>query len=101
MCVSAGAGSHDPLVFLFTEHNNLLELQGETITSPSNENVAARNGYPTYAGFEKKNVVLMICDAPRADHMSSYGYYRNTTPFLEALVSQGNALQLTNFYGIS
>ena len=90
----------NPLVFLFTEHNNFLELQGETITSPGNQNVAARNGYPTYAGFEK-NVVLMICDALRADHMSSYGYYRNTTPFLEALVSQGNALQLTNFYATS
>lgn len=40
----------------------------------------------------------MVCDALRADHVSSYGYYRDTTPFLEALVNQSNAFQLTNFY---
>jgi len=33
----------------------------------------------------QKNVVLIIVDAMRADHMSLYGYERKTTPFLDSL----------------
>ena len=31
----------------------------------------------------KKNVILIIVDALRADHMSAYGYERNTSPYLK------------------
>jgi len=34
------------------------------------------------------NVVLLTIDTLRADHLSSYGYERNTTPFLDQLASQ-------------
>jgi arylsulfatase A-like enzyme len=35
------------------------------------------------------NVVLIILDTVRADHLSAYGYGRKTTPYLETLAAQG------------
>lgn len=35
------------------------------------------------------NVVLIILDTVRADHLSVYGYERKTTPFLETLAANG------------
>jgi arylsulfatase len=35
-----------------------------------------------------KNVVLVTLDALRADHLSSYGYGRETTPFLDSLAAE-------------
>ena len=41
------------------------------------------------AGARRKNVVLIIVDSLRADRMQVYGYQRETTPFLSALVQSG------------
>ncbi len=35
------------------------------------------------------NVILIMLDAARADHMSIYGYERQTTPFLDSLYQTG------------
>jgi len=35
------------------------------------------------------NIVLIILDTTRADHLSVYGYGRKTTPFLESLAAEG------------
>ena len=35
------------------------------------------------------NIILIVMDAVRADHLSCYGYSRPTTPFLEALGADG------------
>jgi glucan phosphoethanolaminetransferase (alkaline phosphatase superfamily) len=35
------------------------------------------------------NIILIHADAMRADHMSSYGYERNTTPFIHSLIKKG------------
>jgi len=35
------------------------------------------------------NVVLILIDALRADHLGCYGYQRNTSPAIDALASQG------------
>jgi len=42
---------------------------------------------------ELKNIILIHADALRADHMSSYGYKRDTTPFISSLV-RGGATQI-------
>ena len=34
-------------------------------------------------------IVLIVIDTLRADHVGCYGYFRNTTPFLDSLASQG------------
>lgn len=46
-----------------------------------------RDGLPY--NFDEKNVVIIMLDAARADHMSVYGYERETTPFLDSLHSEG------------
>lgn len=35
-----------------------------------------------------RNIVLLTLDAVRADHLSSYGYDRETTPFLDGLAAE-------------
>ena len=36
-----------------------------------------------------RNVVLVVLDSVRADHVGAYGYERPTTPRLDALASKG------------
>ena len=45
--------------------------------------------YPKLPIFEKKNVILIVSDALRADRMGVYGYGRDTTPFLSGLFAKG------------
>ncbi len=49
------------------------------------EQDAARRAYRPAAGAQRRNVILIVVDALRADHMGIYGYGRNTTPNLQAL----------------
>lgn len=39
------------------------------------------------------NIVLLAVDSLRADHMSCYGYHRNTTPHLDRFASQGTLFE--------
>ena len=41
-----------------------------------------------------KSVIIIIVDALRADHLSAYGYGRNTTPFIDKLVYDGRAARV-------
>jgi arylsulfatase A-like enzyme len=41
------------------------------------------------AAAEGPNVVLILLDALRADHLSAYGYARETTPTIDALAKEG------------
>jgi glucan phosphoethanolaminetransferase (alkaline phosphatase superfamily) len=50
---------------------------------------AARAAYPRHQPFDKKNVIVIIVDSLRADHMGVYGYDRPTTPFLSGLAAAG------------
>ena len=46
--------------------------------------------YPRHIpGARRTNVILIIVDSLRADHMQVYGYERPTTPFLSELVERG------------
>ncbi|MFA6049410.1 MAG: sulfatase [Candidatus Micrarchaeia archaeon] len=38
---------------------------------------------------EQPNIVLISIDTLRADHVGAYGYYRNTTPNIDALAARG------------
>lgn len=44
---------------------------------------------PPQAAAVTPNVVWILLDACRADHLSCYGYPRNTTPALDAIASRG------------
>lgn len=43
----------------------------------------------TQRGSNRPNVVLIVIDGARADHVSAYGYARQTTPFLDQMAREG------------
>jgi arylsulfatase A-like enzyme len=47
----------------------------------------------------KPNIVVMLLDAARADHLSCYGYHRETTPFIDSIAESGT--QYKNAYSNS
>ncbi len=53
------------------------------------EGIRVRQRYPKTIPFVKKNVILVIVDALRADHLRAYGYRRSTSPFLDSLYASG------------
>jgi phosphoglycerol transferase MdoB-like AlkP superfamily enzyme len=51
---------------------------------------AARAEYqPVATAAERRNVVVIVVDSLRPDHMGVYGYGRDTTPFLSGLARDG------------
>lgn len=48
----------------------------------------------------KKNVVVVIIDCLRADHLLSYGYDRNTTPFINNFIEKYKTSQIENTFSI-
>jgi arylsulfatase len=46
-----------------------------------------------------KNIILLSADALRADHLSCYGYHRETSPVLDELVEE--SIRFTNAYSAS
>lgn len=68
-------------------------------TTPHRERVAqqdqaARAAYPRQQNFQRRNVILIIVDALRADHLPLYGYNQPTTPFLSELAQSGKLRQV-------
>lgn len=53
------------------------------------EEPRVRAAYPRTIPFTRRNVIVIIVDSLRADHMAVYGYPRRTTPFLDRMVSDG------------
>lgn len=70
------------------QFNNDLE-QLETI---------ARSKYRLASNANRKNVILIVVDALRPDHMGVYGYPRNTTPYLSDLASKGVLTTIDNVH---
>lgn len=55
-----------------------------------------RNAYAPNPNAKKKNIIILLSDALRPDHMSLNGYDRKTTPNLEAYEKLGQFTQLNN-----
>lgn len=53
------------------------------------EGPLVRSSYGVAQDFDRRNVILIVVDSLRSDHMSLYGYSRRTTPFLERLKDRG------------
>ena len=53
-----------------------------------------RANYIPKKPFLEKNVVLIIVDSLRADHMNVYGYERETTPFLKNMFDRGKLMKV-------
>lgn len=62
------------------------------------KDAAVRATYRQQHTASPKNVVLIIVDALRADHLSAYGYGRPTSPWLDSMVHSGRALRVDRCY---
>src|SRR5690606_12934334 len=49
----------------------------------------ARAAYLPSSTAERRNVILIVADALRPDHMSVNGYHRETTPYLDSIFREG------------
>jgi glucan phosphoethanolaminetransferase (alkaline phosphatase superfamily) len=55
----------------------------------SQEEQRCRASYSRPDSFAAKNIIIIVGDSMRPDHMSVYGYERPTTPFLQSLYASG------------
>ena len=68
-------------------------------TAAGDRDDVLRAAYPRHVdGARRKNVVVIIVDSLRADHMQAYGYQRKTTPFLSSLVESGRMKKVADAF---
>lgn len=77
----------DPILTIATRHGSAAPLDPLQI-SMIEENRRAREEYAPSRPREAPNVILVMSDSLRPDHMSVYGYERQTTPFLKRFVER-------------
>lgn len=93
---------YEPLSLTFFPKYTARDLQGHSIDTITAQKLdrfedAARSSYPAYKEAKgKKNLILIVVDALRPDHMGIYGYSRQTTPNLASLVKSGQARVVKN-----
>ena len=46
----------------------------------------------------KPNIIIVIADALRADHLGAYGYKRQTSNFIDSLISSNKAIKIDNAF---
>ena len=83
-----GIGGKDPFVSFFFEKQSYLPLTPARQRAVSEDMLARATGAIRQQPA-RKNVVLIIVDALRADHLSVYGYDMITDPFLRAWAEMG------------
>lgn len=59
-----------------------------------------RARYVPSSSAQRRNVILIVGDALRADHMAIYGYPRPTTPYLSELKSKGQLQQVQRAWSV-
>lgn len=78
----------EPLSLSFVrEAESRPNFQSHSVVADSEAQVReerARNDYQPANDARRRNVILIVVDALRADHMGVYGYARPTTPHLQA-----------------
>ncbi|QBG36799.1 sulfatase-like hydrolase/transferase [Litorilituus sediminis] len=50
--------------------------------------------------YSKKNIIMIVVDCLRADRLQSYGYHRDTTPFINNLISQHTSHQVKHAFAL-
>jgi len=88
----------EPIVSVFLRTND--PFQGQPILE-DNEDIRSRNAYPKNINFQKKNVIIIVVDALRSDHLSLYGYKRKTAPFLDSLYSNSNLTKIDTAFSVA
>jgi glucan phosphoethanolaminetransferase (alkaline phosphatase superfamily) len=82
--------AREPVIGFFVDTTSAHRLALSTFAAVHREEgPRVRATYPADQPFERRNVILILVDSLRADHLPIYGYPRPTTPFLEGLRQDG------------
>ena len=86
----------EPLSLIFFPEQATVQVQSQSLDQVGTmlrgeAEDRARAAYKPAAQFRRRNVVLIVSDALRADHMGVYGYARSTTPYLARMKAEGRA----------
>jgi len=73
--------------FQISQALNFSPVESEKLMAQQQEQ-NARKEYDKSQKFEKKNIIIIVSDALRADHMGAYDYARETTPFLSGMLNR-------------
>jgi glucan phosphoethanolaminetransferase (alkaline phosphatase superfamily) len=82
----------EPIVTTFFLNNGVRAFRGFAIDAKGGgkldrESDAARARYQPNDSASKKNLILIVVDALRPDHLGVYGYARDTTPHLNRIAT--------------
>ena len=81
----------EPIALSFWPAPKELDLQSHVVAGSvvlDAQEDAERRAYVAAMGIPKRNLILIVGDALRAEHMSVYGYDRETTPWLSRVTQE-------------
>ena len=84
---------YDPIVSFFLTVTNVHPSSQSAALAARQS--AERAAYQAPPSFHRRNVIIIMIDAARADHLQVYGYDRPTTPFLARLKASGQLRLVT------
>jgi glucan phosphoethanolaminetransferase (alkaline phosphatase superfamily) len=84
----------EPIITTFFPRGAHQQFRGQAQDTKGTEKLdqaedATRAAYIPNPQADKKNVILIVVDALRPDHLGLYGYKRDTTPNLDRLAKEG------------
>lgn len=62
-----------------------IQLKESQLIQPKEKSVQFKD---LQAAFKRRNILIILLDAARPDHMSCYGYHRKTTPHIDVLAEK-------------
>ena len=62
------------------------------------KNIHDKNQYSNNLNFNKKNIIIIVCDALRDNYFGFNGGEKNVSPFIDSLVLSKNYINVDNFY---
>jgi len=85
----------EPIITTFFPKEGMRGFSGFSVDAKGSEKIdrandAARSSYQPNPSANRRNLVLIVVDALRPDHLSAYGYARKTTPYLDQLMESKN-----------
>ena len=81
----------DPVMGIFKSSRHNLNNYAKAFTLDTNYSKLVLKA-------DAPNIIIIICDALRDDHLSINGYGRNTTPFLDSLITHDSTTYLSSFH---
>ncbi len=82
-------------IFVFGLVSLFVNYGGENIDVESKDRSVIRESKPLPDLKDRPNILLIVMDTLRADHLSCYGYNRNTTPNIDRIAAEGALFENT------